>query len=161
MARRIELGAGIASGVLALLALALLLFTPLVPTCTRPGECPANTTPAYVPLPQTHLGADAWALIIAPALLTVIGAAGAISDARYGTHRALGAHAGTVSLGVAASLMFLLCALGSAGVVGVVYFPATLALALAAYGAFLARSSPRSSARAPAAPSAPDDTPGQ
>jgi hypothetical protein len=152
MGRRIELGAGIAAWALSVLGLALLLFAPLVPTCFGPAACPANT-PAYVPLPQTHLGADAWVLVIAPALLTVIGAAGAIADARYGVR------AGTVPLGVAAGLVLLLCALGSAGVVGVVYFPATLALALAAYGAFLARSSLGPSSQTPVPPPALDDSP--
>jgi hypothetical protein len=33
----------------------------------------------------------------------------------------------------------LLCLLGTAGLVAIVYFPATLALALAVYGAFLHR----------------------
>jgi hypothetical protein len=149
MGRRIELGAGLAAGALALLALALLLFAPLVPACAGSHACP-GTNARYVSLLQARLAPDAWALVLTPALLTLVGAAGAIADARYGIR------AGIVPLGVAAGLGLLLCLLGAAGLVGVVYFPTILALALATYGAFLDRSAARPAATSTGA----DDTQG-
>jgi hypothetical protein len=133
LGRKIELGAGLAAGVLALLALGLLLFAPVLPYCLvarRP--CPTADV-RYESLLRAHLAPDAWAFVLAPALLALAGAAGAFADARYGIR------AGVVPLGVAAGLNILLCLLGAAGLVAVVYFPATLALALAVYGAFLHR----------------------
>jgi hypothetical protein len=129
----IELGAGLAAGALALLALGLLLFAPVLPSCsTAARPCPAADV-HYETLLQAHLAPDAWAFVLAPALFALAGAAGAFADARYSIRT------GVVPLGVAAGLNMLLCLLGTAGLVAVVYFPATLALALAVYGAFLHR----------------------
>jgi hypothetical protein len=86
------------------------------------------------------LGADAWALILSPVLLGLVGAAGAVADAHFGLR------VGLFALGIASGLAALVCLLAAAGVVGALYFPAMLALTLSACGAFLARS-PGSSMR--------------
>jgi hypothetical protein len=136
LARRIELGAGIAAAVLALAGLALLLFAPVLPPATMcPGRFACFAEPTrYVSALQAPLGFDAWALILAPALLCLVGAAGAVADAQRGLR------AGLFALGIAASLAVLVCLAAATGVVGALYFPATLALVLAAFGAFIARS---------------------
>jgi len=129
----IELGGGIAAGALALLALGLLLFAPVLSSCSAAARpCPAADV-RYESLLQAHLAPDAWAFVAAHALLAMLGAAGAVADARFGLR------GGVVPLGVAAGLNMLLCLLGTAGLVAVVYFPAALALALAVFGAFLHR----------------------
>ncbi|HEX6122357.1 MAG TPA: hypothetical protein VFY89_04320, partial [Ktedonobacterales bacterium] len=89
MARRAQLGAGIAAGLLSLLGLVLLLVAPVVPGCRVRVSFTDHCPPAglrYVPLPQANLGADAWALLIGLLLVLLVGAVGAIWDARTG-HR--------------------------------------------------------------------------
>ncbi len=148
LGRAIELGAGIAAGVLALLALGLLLFAPVLAYCSVAARpCPTADV-RYEALLQAHLAPDAWAFVLAPALLAILGAAGAVADAHFDLR------VGVAPLGVAAGLGLLVCLLGTAGLVAIVYFPATLALALAVYGAFLHRF-----AAGAAAPSAGTDDP--
>lgn len=138
LGQRIELAAGIAAGVLALAALALLLFAPLLGVARCGGSAPCGrTSVVYVSALHARLDAGAWALILVPLVLALLGATGAVVDVRYS------ARAGLFALGLTAGFAALICLVGAAGVVGALYLPATLALALAAYGAFLARSSAR------------------
>jgi hypothetical protein len=143
MARRAQLGAGIAAGLFSLLGLLGLLFAPVVPGCLARVSFTDHCPPAalrYVALPQANLGADAWALLIGLALVLLLGAAGAIWDART-EHRLAPPllWAGTI-------LAFATCSLAARGLVGLAYLPAVLALCLAAC-ASLAR---RQLARPPA-----------
>jgi hypothetical protein len=134
--RDIELGAGIAAGVLALLALALLLLAPLLPYCAVAARpCPTGAV-RYTALAHAQLSAGAWALVLAPCAIVLAGAAGALAEARFRRR------AGIIPLGIATALGLLLCVLGLSGV-GIVYLPAILALALATYGAMLHRRRPR------------------
>jgi hypothetical protein len=132
MGRRIELGAGVATITLALLAALLLLFAPLVPVCASAARGCAASEVRYRSLLQSHLGAGDWALALLPAAVALLGGAGAILDAR------LGGRVGIVALGVAFFLGLIVCVLGATGL-GVVYLPAILGLGLASYGAFLRR----------------------
>lgn len=138
--RRIELGAGVAALILALLGLALLLFAPLVAACavaTHP--CPPRAV-RYESLLRARLDAAAWAFALAPVVLALLGAAGAVADAVSELRL------GVAALGIATGLAVLLCLLGAAGIVALSYLPATLALALAAYGAYLRRAEHRTKA---------------
>lgn len=158
MARRIalwrmELGAGVAAAVIGALTLPVALLTPLYPLCdaaarTATGGCAGATR--YVSLLAARPGADVWALLLGLLALTLVGAAGAIGDARG--RLAAGARlisgAGMLALWGAALAVFVICALGSRGPLGLLYLPSTLALGLAAYAALLRRVSARRAARA-------------
>jgi hypothetical protein len=134
MGRRIELAAGVATIVLALLAALLLLIAPLIPYCpAAPHACAASEV-RYRSLPQTSLSAADWALILLPAVVAIAGGAGAILDARRD------ARIGVLALGVGLFMGLIFCVLGTTGL-GVVYLPAVLGLGLASYGAFLHRRS--------------------
>jgi hypothetical protein len=129
MARRAQLGAGIAAGIFAVVGLLVLLFAPIVPGClvrvSFTDHCPPHAL-RYVALPQANLGADAWALLVGLLLVLLASAAGAIWDAHTGHRLALPLlWAGTV-------LAFAACSLASRGLVGLAYLPAVLALCLAA-----------------------------
>jgi hypothetical protein len=132
MARRIELGAGVATITLALLAALLLLFAPLVPFCASGAHACATSEVRYRSLLQSHLGAGDWALALLPAAIALLGGVGAVVDARRSGRM------GIVALGLAFFLGLIVCALGATGL-GVVYLPAILGLGLASYGAFLRR----------------------
>jgi hypothetical protein len=155
MARRIalwrmELGAGVAAIAIGLLTLPMALLAPLYPLCggapSASGACP--TAPRYVALLAAQPGADVWALLIGLLALTLVGAAGAIADARL--QPALAARmfsgAGLLALWGATLVVFAICALGSRGPLGLLYLPSTLALALAAYVALLRRVAARRAA---------------
>jgi hypothetical protein len=132
MGRRIEIGAGVATITLALLAALLLVFAPLIPSCaTATPNCPASAL-RYHSLLQSHLSAGNWALALLPAIVALIGGAGAILDAQRG------GRAGLLALGATLFLGLIFCVLGATGL-GVVYLPAILGLGLAAYGAYLRR----------------------
>ncbi len=132
MGRRIEIGAGVATITLALLAALLLVFAPLIPSCaTATLTCPASEV-RYHSLLQSHLGAGDWILALLPAIVALIGGAGAILDAQRG------GRAGLLALAAALFLGLIFCVLGATGL-GVVYLPAILGLGLAAYGAYLRR----------------------
>lgn len=166
MARRIalwrmELGAGVAAAAIGLLTLPMALLAPIYPLCavTRPGaSCPASAT-RYVSLLAAHPGGDVWALLLGLLLVTLVGAAGAVLDARGrpspGARLIVGA--GMLALWGATLVVFAICALGSRGPLGLLYLPSTLALALAAYVALLRRlAARRAAARADdATPSEP------
>lgn len=132
MGRRIEFGAGVAAIVLALLAALLLLFAPLVPYCDPGAHTCVASELRYRSLLQSHVGAGDVMLALAPAVIVIVGGAGAIVDARRG------GRAGLVALGVTLFLGLIVCVLGATGL-GVVYLPAILGLGLAGYGAYLHR----------------------
>ncbi|MEO7002597.1 MAG: hypothetical protein ABI068_12355 [Ktedonobacterales bacterium] len=131
----IELGAGVAATLLTLGALGLLLFAPLIAYCSAVGHpvaqssCPASAI-RYATLLHAGASAGTWTFLVGMLLVSLIGAVGAIGEARYGWRWSIGAlWAGTL-------LVFAGCALGVRGV-GAVYLPATLALCLAAYASLL------------------------
>lgn len=141
---RIEFGAGIAAAIIGALTLAMALLAPLYPTCsvaiTSASACPANTT-RYVSLLSAHPEGRVWALLLGLLALTLVGAAGAIGDARSQPTAGarLGVGAGILALWGAALAVFVICALGSRGPLGLLYLPSTLTLALGAYVALLRR----------------------
>jgi len=139
---RVELGAGVAAAVIALLTLPMALLAPLYPVCPNAQATTCAAAQArYVSLLAAHPGADVWALLLALLALTLAGAAGAVADAR--TRAPVGARLasgmGLLALWGATLLVFAICALGSRGPLGLLYLPSTLALALAAYSALLRR----------------------
>ena len=138
MARRVELGAGLAAAVLSVLTLAILLIAPIVPTCSAPvvaGRCPG--TLRYLTLAQAGRQVDAsvWLYIIIMAVVTLAGAVGAVLHAVRGWRR------GVWLLWPAALLTFAACAIVGAqgGALGLYFLPPTFSLALAAAAAFAAR----------------------
>lgn len=139
---RIELGAGIAAAVIGALTLPMALLAPLYPVCpaTDDARCAASAA-RYVSLLATQPGAGVWALLLALLALTLVGAAGAIADARaqVSAEARLVAGGGMLALWSAALAVFVICALGSRGPLGLLYLPSTLALALGAYVALLRR----------------------
>jgi hypothetical protein len=135
MGRRIELGAGVATIALALLAIALLLFAPLIPYCAATAHACSQSEWRYRSLLQSGLAPGDWALLLLPGIVALVGGVGAILDAR------LGGRVGLCTLGAAIFLGLVFCVLGATGL-GVVYLPAILGLGLASYGAFLRRRTP-------------------
>lgn len=141
---RLELGAGAAAAAIGLITLPVTLLAPLFPVCsvarTASGVCPPSAT-RVVSLLATHPGGDVWALLIGLLIVTLLGAVGAVSDAR--TQPAPGGRlisgAGMLALWGATIVVFAVCALGSYGPLGLLYLPSTLALALGAYAALLRR----------------------
>lgn len=131
MARRVELGAGIAAGVLSIAALLMLLFVPLVPYCPRAGDAPCANV-RYASLLQTGLDTAGWVYLLGMVALLLIGSAGAIVEARKGLSLA------AVPMWIVAMLAFGGCAFAARGV-GLVYMPAVLALCLAAFASLLQR----------------------
>ncbi|HEU5440272.1 MAG TPA: hypothetical protein VFU88_13360 [Ktedonobacterales bacterium] len=134
MLRRVELGAGIAAGALAVLGFVALLFAPL-PTCAvavpSNGKCPASAV-RYATLTQLNLETGAWLYLLALVALLLVGAAGAIAEARFGQPR------GAAALWVGLVLGFTACAFSALGA-GLFFLPALLALALAGYASLLRR----------------------
>lgn len=155
MARRIalwrmELGAGVAAAVIGVVTLPMALLAPLYPLCdaalSASGSCPGATR--YAALLATHPGADVWALLLGLLALTLVGAVGAITDARAQPAPAarILSGAGLLALWGATLVVFAICALGSRGPLGLLYLPSMLALALAAYVGLLRRVSARRAA---------------
>ena len=151
---RLELGAGAAAAAIGLVTLPMALLAPLFLVCdvtpTSSGACPPSAT-RVVSLLATHPGGEVWALLLSLLALTLLGAAGAISDAR--AQPTLGAKlisgAGMLALWGATIVVFAVCALGSRGSLGLLYLPSTLALALGAYVALLRRLALRRASAAP------------
>lgn len=141
---RLELGAGAGAAAIGLLTLPMALLAPLFPVCdvtpSASRACPPSAT-RVVSLLATHPGGDVWALLLGLLALTLVGAAGAIADAR--AQPTLGAKlisgVGMLALWGATIVVFAVCALGSRGSLGLLYLPSTLALALGAYVALLRR----------------------
>ncbi len=149
---RLELGAGAAAAVMGLLTPPIAVLLPIYVTCTAPltasGACPGGATTA-VSLMAAHPDGSVWALLIALLFLTLVGAAGAILDARrrLDPHGRLIAGTEMSLLWGATLLVFAACVLGSRGPLGVLYLPSTLALLLAAYVALLRRLAARRTAQ--------------
>ena len=142
MARKIEFGAGIVAGVLAVATLIYLLFVPL-DYCLVPlknGNCPPNQT-ARPTLPQLHLDASVWLILLGLLALLVAGAAGAVAEARFNEPR------GAPVLWVGAVLSIMACAL--TGGVGILYLGGILALSVAGYASIMPRIRSRRGTAAP------------
>lgn len=149
---RLELGAGAAAAVMGLLTPPIALLLPIYGACSAPltasGACPGGVTTA-VSLMATHPDGSVWALLITLLFLTLVGAAGAVLDARkrLDPHGRLIAGTEMLLLWGATVLVFAACVLGSRGPLGVLYLPSTLALLLAAYVALLRRLAVRRTAQ--------------
>jgi hypothetical protein len=132
MARKVEVGAGIATVVLSVIALAVLLLAPLAPVCpvalTAAGRCPAPLH--YITLPRAGLTTSQWSYLAFMLILPLAGAAGAILDGELGERR------GLLLLWGGAVLAFAGCAMTATGV-GLFYLPPVLALLIAAYAALI------------------------
>lgn len=143
MARRLELGAGIAAAVLSVIALIVALSAPIVTYCATSAllqGCPNGQLRSESLL---HAGLDAgvWAYLIGMMLVCVVGAAGAIAEARYAWRFSI------VLLWIGVALAFGGCALAANGI-GILFLPSVLALCLSAYGALLSRFTARRRSRA-------------
>lgn len=143
MLRRIELGAGVASGVLAVLGFAMILFAPLVPYCAEPGvlRCPAANV-RYTSAVRAGLTGGAWALTLLLLAIILLGTLGTLVD--VSARRAWG----IVLLWPSAIFTFAICAYAAGGV-GIIYLPAVLGVGLATYVSVLARIRERRAAAAP------------
>lgn len=141
---RLELGAGAAAAVMGLLTPPVALLLPIYNRCAAPltirGVCPGQKS-TTVSLMATHPDGGVWALLIVLLFLTLVGAAGAMLDARkrLEPNGRLIAGVEMLLLWGATVLVFGACASGSRGPLGVLYLPSTLTLALAAYVALLRR----------------------
>src|SRR5262250_1481613 len=106
MLRRVELGSGVAAGALAVLGFVALLLAPL-PTCAvelpSGGRCPAGAV-RYLRLTQFNLETGVWIYLLALLALLLVGASGAVVEARLGRSRAAAA------LWVGLVLGFMVCA---------------------------------------------------
>jgi len=127
MSRRIELAAGIAAVAMDVLALLLLLFAPLVPTCALANatSCPASSL-RYMPLTRVAVSTAGWVYVLGIFALILVTAGGALAEARFSVHW------GAWVLWVGGLLAFASCALGAGGV-GLIYLPAILSVCLAAF----------------------------
>jgi hypothetical protein len=134
MARRVEVGAGVAAAALSLVALAVVLLAPIAPICRVPltasGRCPVAVR--FVNLLHVSLPAGVWVYIFAMVIVPLAGAAGAVLDGELGQRR------GVLLLWGGAVLAFAGCAM-SALSLGLFYLPAVLALLIAGYAAVLRR----------------------
>ncbi len=143
MARRVELGAGIAAAVLSVLALVVILVAPLFGTCTvrvaRGQPCPPGAV-RYDSLLHIGLDASGWAFLIAMLLITLTAAGGAVAEAGYGLR------AGAVPLWTGSLITLMACALTAPGA-GLFYLPCMVALALATYASILQRVTMRRNVR--------------
>jgi hypothetical protein len=131
MVRRVQLGAGIAAGILGMLSLAILLFAPLVPYCPATTALPCASV-RYDSL--FHLGMDtALRMYLLGMLgLLLVGAGCAIAEARGGLR-------GTRT---ALWIVTVLALAGSAYTVhgpGLLFLPAVLVLCPANYASLACR----------------------
>jgi hypothetical protein len=137
MARRVEIGAGLAAAVLTVLTLAVLLTAPIVAVC--PGRVAANgqcsTTVRFITLMAAgkQVYASTWVFIIAMALVTLVGGIGAA------LHGSLDRRLGVLLLWPAAILAFAGCALTGlvGGALSLFFLPPVAALCIAAGAAFV------------------------
>lgn len=131
--RRVELGAGIAAGILSIAGMLVLLFGPLVSYCANRvddiGQC---SNIRYTSLANTGLTAGGWVFTIGMLLITLAAAAGAIGESRFGIR------IGALALWIGGALVLFGCAL-AAGTIGLFYLPSVLALGLATYASILCR----------------------
>lgn len=138
MARRIELGAGLAAAVLTVLTLAALLVAPIVTVC--PGHaaienCPTNLQYISLVAAGKQVYAGTWIFIIVMALLTLVGGIGALLESALGRPR------GALLLWPAAVIAFAGCALTglAGGALSLFFLPPVLAVSIAACAAIAAR----------------------
>jgi hypothetical protein len=131
MVRRVQLGAGIAAGILGMVSLAVLLFAPLVPYCrtTTPLPCASVRYDSLL-----HLGMDTAlrTYLLGMLGLLLVGAGCAIAEARGGQR-------GTRA---ALWIVTVLALAGSAYTVhgpGLLFLPAVLVLCLANYASLACR----------------------
>lgn len=142
MARRIELGAGLAAAVLTIFTLAMLLTAPIVPVC--PGGATGGATGGHCAsalrlIPLTAAGkavhASVWITIIVLSVVVLVGGSGAVLD---GAVRRRG---GALLLWPAAIIALGGCVvMGAQGsALSVFFLPPVLALSIAACAAFATR----------------------
>jgi hypothetical protein len=149
MARRVELGAGLAAAVLSLIALAVLLLTPLVPTCAgtiATGRCASGLRYVTLPAAGARVDASIWYYIGAMTVVMLGGAAGAVLDSMR--QRRTGLILVWIAAAVACTGCASVAALGSA--LGIFFLAPVVALVVAAAAASRRRAAP--SAPAPGAP---------
>ena len=150
MQRRVELGAGIATAVLAVFLLGVLIFAPVVRVCTVPlssnRTCPDSAIRTATLL-QVRAPLGTWLYLLALLAFLFAGAAGAIAEARYERRQ------GALLLWIAAVLAFMGCSFIAPGI-GLLYAPAVFALGLAGYASVLQRMNERRRLRGVAQPSA-------
>lgn len=122
--RRIELGAGIGAAVLGVVGLVALMFAPIIAHCVSGPlqSCPRGDL-RYTSLLQTQVDASVWAIVIGMLLLVLIGAAGAIAEARFGLR------GGVIPLWSATIMALAGCVFVQG--IGLFYFPAIFALVVA------------------------------
>lgn len=133
MVRRMEFAAAVAAIVLDVLALAILLFAPLVSYCAdHNGIHRTCENVAYTNIVHTGLEPGGWAFLIGMFLTLLIAAIGAILESR------LGWRAGIAFLWAGGVLALAGCVIASTGI-GVFYLPAILAVALATYASIFTR----------------------
>jgi hypothetical protein len=131
--RKVELGAGIAAGALSGIGMLVLLFGPLVSYCAyRASDLSQCSNIRYTSLARTGLTASGWAFTLGMFLLTLVAAAGAIGESRFGIRR------GALVLWSGGTLVLFACAL-TASNIGLFYLPSVLALGLATYASILRR----------------------
>lgn len=135
--RRVELGAGVAAGVLSIIGVLVLFFGPLVSYCAhRANRLSQCTDVRYTSLAQAGLSASGWIIIVGLLLITLAAAAGAIGESRFGIRE------GALVLWAGGALVLLGCAL-TAGNIGIFFLPSVLALGLATYASILRRMNER------------------
>lgn len=149
--RKVELGAGLAAGVLSVVGMLVLLFGPLVSYCAvRANDINQCTDIRYISLAQAGLTPGGWAFTIGMLIFTLAAATGAVGEARFGSRN------GAFVLWVGGALVLFGCAL-TAGNIGLFYLPSVLALGLATYASIVRRMNER---QRPASSAANQSNPG-
>lgn len=135
--RKVELGAGIAAGILSVIGVLVLLFGPLVSYCAyRVNDISQCSAIRYTTLAHAGLSASGWGFTFGMLLVTLAAAAGAVGESRFGIRN------GAVALWAGGALVLFGCAL-TAGTIGLFYLPSVLALGLATYASILCRMNAR------------------
>ena len=135
--RKVELGAGIAAGILSVAGMLVLLFGPLVSYCAdRVDDISQCADIRYTSLAHAGMTAGGWAFTVGMLLITLAAAAGAVGESRFGIRN------GAVALWAGGALVLFGCALAS-GTIGLFYLPSVLALALATYASIIRRMNER------------------
>lgn len=150
MERRLELGAGIGAVVLGVIGVLGLMFAPILAQCTS-GQvrgCPQHNI-RYASLVQVHADVSVWIFIIGMLVVVLIGAAGAIAEAGF---RLRG---GVIPLWSGAVMAIAGCLIVQG--IGIFYFPAILALAVAAGSSLMRQRALVRSARGPIPDELPPD----
>lgn len=131
--RRVELGGGIAAGILSVIGLLVLLFGPLVSYCGyRVNDLSQCSDIRYTSLAHAGMTPGIWGITFGMLAFILAAAAGAIGESRFGLRN------GAVVLWAGGALVLFGCVL-TAGTIGLFYLPALLALGLATYASILRR----------------------